>query len=323
MPPELTRMGLRVLGGWDLGVCVSLFLQGVLCAQFAHYTCLNKRKLGVDKALCGGPHDDAEELAIAVRHRALIWIQNVANVRESGGGIQLIAHTLAFADHPDTRSRHPRSPSDVFLPSSLGEGSRSTVISAQLIYWQAISRNAYLVTLYCIGATKSRNNRPSTYSLLRWTRRLDGTRVNVSYPTAPPLLSSTFYVGSHCRQTEVKFWGNCDLDYQTPVRSASRTLGVDNFYLRHVNNHDKLGTRPGRLYYEHGTPLFVRMVLRCGLSTRAKTCLTAANCPYTFNLGLSVGSSNSETTQYQHQGNLEPLAKVEKAQPDGPPESTA
>ncbi|KAJ7846507.1 hypothetical protein B0H14DRAFT_3454404 [Mycena olivaceomarginata] len=43
MPSELTRMEAYVLGGWDIGVCFSLFLQGVLCIQFAHYTSRNKR----------------------------------------------------------------------------------------------------------------------------------------------------------------------------------------------------------------------------------------------------------------------------------------
>jgi hypothetical protein len=57
------------------------------------------------------------------------------------------------------------------------------------------------------------------------------------------------------------------------------------------------------------------------LNSREEMCLTAANCPYTFDLGLSEGSSNSDTTQGQHQGNAEPLAKVEK--PGGPPESMA
>ncbi|KAJ7360783.1 hypothetical protein DFH08DRAFT_951434 [Mycena albidolilacea] len=32
-----------ILGVWDLAVCSCLFLQGVLCAQFANYMTLNKR----------------------------------------------------------------------------------------------------------------------------------------------------------------------------------------------------------------------------------------------------------------------------------------
>jgi hypothetical protein len=59
------------------------------------------------------------------------------------------------------------------------------------------------------------------------------------------------------------------------------------------------------------------------LNSREGMCLAAANCPYTFNLGISAGSSHSETTQGQHQGNPEPMAKVETGHLDSPPESMA
>jgi hypothetical protein len=59
------------------------------------------------------------------------------------------------------------------------------------------------------------------------------------------------------------------------------------------------------------------------LNSREDICLAAENCPYTFNLGISASSSNSETTQDQHQGNLEPVVKVENAQLDGPSELMA
>ncbi|KAJ7820262.1 hypothetical protein B0H14DRAFT_3736137 [Mycena olivaceomarginata] len=67
MPSRQTEMRTYILGGWDLGVCFSLFLQGVLCAQFAHYTSRNKRDLIWIKLFVAGPcaPDDAEELAIA------------------------------------------------------------------------------------------------------------------------------------------------------------------------------------------------------------------------------------------------------------------
>jgi hypothetical protein len=57
------------------------------------------------------------------------------------------------------------------------------------------------------------------------------------------------------------------------------------------------------------------------LNSREEIYLAAGNCPYTFDLGLSAGSSNPDTTQGQHQGNLESLEKAEK--PGGPPESMA
>jgi hypothetical protein len=59
------------------------------------------------------------------------------------------------------------------------------------------------------------------------------------------------------------------------------------------------------------------------LNSRGDICLAAANCPYTFDFGLSVGSSKSETTQGQHPDNLELVAKVERAPLDGTPELMA
>ncbi|KAJ7820261.1 pectin lyase fold/virulence factor [Mycena olivaceomarginata] len=142
----------QVLGGWDLGVCVSLFLQGVLCAQFAHYTCLNKRNSVWIKPFVAGLMTTLRSL----QSLALIWIQNVATFGSLEAGSNLL-HT------------HWLSQTTLTLEAA-------TAFSVQMFFCRrlwAISRNAYLVTLYCIGATKSRNNRPSTYSLLRWTRRLE------------------------------------------------------------------------------------------------------------------------------------------------------
>jgi hypothetical protein len=70
-------------------------------------------------------------------------------------------------------------------------------------------------------------------------------------------------------------------------------------------------------------PYFYAWSAMWTLNSRGDICLAAANCPYTFNLGLSVGSSNSETTQGQQPDNLEPVAKVERAPLDDAPESMA
>jgi hypothetical protein len=64
-------------------------------------------------------------------------------------------------------------------------------------------------------------------------------------------------------------------------------------------------------------PYFYAWSAMWTLNSREDICLAAANCPYTFNFGISAGSSNSETTQGQHQGNPEPMVKVEQDQPDG------
>ncbi|KAJ7884089.1 hypothetical protein B0H14DRAFT_3432503 [Mycena olivaceomarginata] len=43
MSSRLTSAQTTVLGGWDLTIYAALYLQGVLCGQFAQYTNLNKR----------------------------------------------------------------------------------------------------------------------------------------------------------------------------------------------------------------------------------------------------------------------------------------
>ncbi|KAJ6541497.1 hypothetical protein B0H19DRAFT_1268489 [Mycena capillaripes] len=43
MPSQKTSAQTATLGGWDLSISVILFLQGVLCGQFAYYTNVNKR----------------------------------------------------------------------------------------------------------------------------------------------------------------------------------------------------------------------------------------------------------------------------------------
>ncbi|KAF8190995.1 hypothetical protein K438DRAFT_1970742 [Mycena galopus ATCC 62051] len=72
--PPTPNSARYVLGGWDLAICFALFLQGVVCSQFAHYMTLKKHdslrmKLFV-ATRCGlGGSDDGEE--------AIIWKQTV------------------------------------------------------------------------------------------------------------------------------------------------------------------------------------------------------------------------------------------------------
>ncbi|KAJ6541495.1 hypothetical protein B0H19DRAFT_1268487 [Mycena capillaripes] len=64
------------LGGWDFSISVVLFLQGVLCGQFAYYTNVNKRdSVGLKLFVTG--------LALlttlkTIQVLAVIWIENVA-----------------------------------------------------------------------------------------------------------------------------------------------------------------------------------------------------------------------------------------------------
>ncbi|KAJ7822989.1 hypothetical protein B0H14DRAFT_3146181 [Mycena olivaceomarginata] len=70
-----TEMETYMLGAWDLGACSSLFLEGVLCAQFAHYLSLNKRDSIWMKLFVAG-------LVLlttlkSLQSLAMMWIQNV------------------------------------------------------------------------------------------------------------------------------------------------------------------------------------------------------------------------------------------------------
>ncbi|KAJ7835579.1 hypothetical protein B0H14DRAFT_2590212 [Mycena olivaceomarginata] len=68
------EMETGILGAWDLGACSSLFLEGVLCAQFAHYLSVNKRDSIWMKLFVAG-------LVLlttlkTLQSLAMMWIQN-------------------------------------------------------------------------------------------------------------------------------------------------------------------------------------------------------------------------------------------------------
>ncbi|KAJ6512959.1 hypothetical protein C8R45DRAFT_330652 [Mycena sanguinolenta] len=71
----LTEEETYILGGWDLAICCVLFLQGVLCSQFAHYTDFMKRDSMRIKLFVAG-------LAFLTTLKtleclAIMWTQNV------------------------------------------------------------------------------------------------------------------------------------------------------------------------------------------------------------------------------------------------------
>ncbi|KAJ7735995.1 hypothetical protein B0H14DRAFT_3613002 [Mycena olivaceomarginata] len=87
MPSTQTEMETYTLGAWDLAACSCLFLEGVLCAQFAHYLSLNKRdSIRMNLFVAG--------LALltilkTLESLAIMWIQNVTMFgdREAGSNI--------------------------------------------------------------------------------------------------------------------------------------------------------------------------------------------------------------------------------------------
>ncbi|KAJ7261739.1 hypothetical protein B0H12DRAFT_1231393 [Mycena haematopus] len=70
-----TEAQAHVLGGWDLAICLTLFLQGVLCSQFATYMDSKRRDSVRMKLFVAG-------LALlttlkTIQALAIMWIQNV------------------------------------------------------------------------------------------------------------------------------------------------------------------------------------------------------------------------------------------------------
>ncbi|KAJ6512969.1 hypothetical protein C8R45DRAFT_330950 [Mycena sanguinolenta] len=70
----LTDEQTRILGGWDLAICFVLFLQGVLCSQFAHYMDFKRDSVQIKLFVAG--------LALLTTLKTLecltiMWIQNV------------------------------------------------------------------------------------------------------------------------------------------------------------------------------------------------------------------------------------------------------
>ncbi|KAJ7820265.1 hypothetical protein B0H14DRAFT_3435442 [Mycena olivaceomarginata] len=76
MPSRPTRMEAYVVGAWDIGACFSLFLQGVLCAQFAHYTSLDRHDSTWTKRFVAGL--GLLTTLKSLHSLAIMWIQNVA-----------------------------------------------------------------------------------------------------------------------------------------------------------------------------------------------------------------------------------------------------
>ncbi|KAJ7314633.1 hypothetical protein DFH08DRAFT_895125 [Mycena albidolilacea] len=130
MPSTQTEIETFTLGAWDLAACSCLFLEGVLCAQFAHYLSLNRRDSIWMKLFVAG-------LALlttlkTLESLAMMWIQNVTMFgdREAGSSIWY---------------KHWVWETSIMLEAA-------TAFYVQMFFCRrlwAISRNAYLVVI-CI-----------------------------------------------------------------------------------------------------------------------------------------------------------------------------
>ncbi|KAJ7854509.1 hypothetical protein B0H14DRAFT_2756177 [Mycena olivaceomarginata] len=89
MPSSLTSAETAVLGGVDLAISADVFLQGVLCAQFAHYTNVNTRDSLWLKLFVTG-------LALlttlkTIQILGVMWMQDVNLVEDPGAASNLWA----------------------------------------------------------------------------------------------------------------------------------------------------------------------------------------------------------------------------------------
>ncbi|KAJ7820255.1 hypothetical protein B0H14DRAFT_3472481 [Mycena olivaceomarginata] len=320
MPSDLTRMEAYVLGAWDLGVCFSLFLQGVLCAQFAHYTSCNKHdsiwiKLFVASLALMTTLKSLQSLGMT-------WIQNVATFGNLKAGSNLL-------------STHWLSKINLALEAI-------TAFYVQMFFcrrlWVTviISRNTYLVTictiLFVVGLASG-----VVTTFYTFTSSMESATVWLGVHLGIILCGDSVLTGStifcllrHSREctlsrspTRSILNSLCWVTLQSAAPAALCTL-ID--FAVDMRITTRIWEPPLILLAFITGVVFPYMYAWSAmwtLNSREEICLAAVNCPYTFNLGLSVGSSNSAATQGQHQGNPEPMAKVEKAQPDGPPELMA
>ncbi|KAJ7780027.1 hypothetical protein B0H14DRAFT_2631235 [Mycena olivaceomarginata] len=304
MPSRPTRMEAYVVGAW-----------GILCAQFVYYTSLDKHNSMWTKLFVAG-------LALlttlkSLHSLAMMWIQNVAMF----GNLQ--AGSSPWCTH--------------WLSKITVLVEAINTFYVQMFFCRrlwAISRNTYLVTVctilflaglvsgvvtlqwhYGVGdrleyvftigmdyewrllihrsGSASGNHvvwRPcydmqhNILLTLRLTSVPSGTRVNAAYPTAP---ATTILNSLRLSAVPAAVCALLNFAGMMWVPELVLLAFTMNIVLPHLYAWSAMWT----------------------LNSREEICLAAGNCLYTLSLGLSVGSSNSETTQSQHQGNFEPPAK--------------
>ncbi|KAF8199294.1 hypothetical protein K438DRAFT_1717576 [Mycena galopus ATCC 62051] len=76
-----------VLGGWDIGISGDLLLQGIIFAQFAHYTTLYKNDILLLRAFVWGLL--FLTTLKSVQGLATIWIQNIQHIMDVEGAVAL------------------------------------------------------------------------------------------------------------------------------------------------------------------------------------------------------------------------------------------
>ncbi|KAJ7314630.1 hypothetical protein DFH08DRAFT_429122 [Mycena albidolilacea] len=310
-----TGMETCMLGAWDLGACSCLFLEGVLCAQFAHYLSLNKRDSIWMKLFVAG-------LVLlttlkSLQSLAMMWIQNVTlfGDREAASNIWQ-KHWVWYTS--------------ITLEAI-------TAFYVQMFFCRrlwAISRNVYLVitciTLFLFGLVSGVVMTFYIFtSTLEMAVRWIGIHLGVVLCGDLLLTGSTIcYLLRHSHQCAlthgpaatilnrlrrltlqsaapaalcalINFAGDTRVNATTWMPALAMVNFIPNMSLPQLYAWSAMWT----------------------LNSRAEICLAAEGCSYTINLLRTAvgGSSDSETTFYKHQDS--PVVKVQTGRLDSPSES--
>ncbi|KAJ7314604.1 hypothetical protein DFH08DRAFT_428276 [Mycena albidolilacea] len=316
---QLTELETYTLGAWNLAVCSCLFLQGILCAQFAHYMSLNKRDSIWMKLFVAG-------LVLMttlkiVQSLAIMWIQNVTTFGDLEAGSNLWCKHWVWKV-------------TIMLEAA-------TAFYVQMFFCRrlwAISRNAYLViiciVLFLLGLITSVVAIVYIFtSTLELMNRWGGAHLGLVLCGDLLLTGSTIcYLLRHSHQCTLPRGPTATilnrLRWVTLQSAAPASLcALINFAGGTIMN-ATTWTPPLAMVNFIANMVLPQLYVWSAmwtLNSREEICLAAEGCSYTINLlRTSVdGPSNPETTRHQHQEYPDPLVEVKKARLDGPPESMA
>ncbi|KAJ7800640.1 hypothetical protein B0H14DRAFT_2616048 [Mycena olivaceomarginata] len=260
------------VGAWNLGACAALLLQGVLCAQVAHYTTRNKRDSIWMKLFVVG-------LTLMITLNAMhaigmIWIQSVTTFGDMKGGSNIwhnhwvwkpsLAHSLCRQYHVAT-----------YILS----------LSAPLcLRWHLFP------LLLCGSASGGCGLRRSRFD---WQHDilLAPTLARIyPRPRARPQPSSTPYSGSQCRQVKSEH-ANSETQRFTIIKpqsavpatlSASINFATEMALRSTAWNPVLLGIA---IVANMALPQLYAWSAMWTLNSREDIHLAAQNCPYTIDLG--------------------------------------
>ncbi|KAJ6451302.1 hypothetical protein C8R45DRAFT_1223877 [Mycena sanguinolenta] len=277
-----------ILGGWDLAICSALFLQGVLCAQFAHFTTSDRRDSMWLKFFVAG-------LAFltmlkSIHALAIMWVQNVI----------LFGNVDAASDMWKTH----------WLSRTTMIVGASTTFYVQMFFchrlWaSALSRKAHIViicvALFLFGLTSAAIATFFMFSNYSVTTTSTWISIHLGVVLCGDLLmtgntrSKEFALSRGPVSTIIHSLLRVTVQSATPAALCASI----NFGTVIVKLHEWV---PALLMVDFIVDLVLPQLYSWSamwtLNSRDDICLAARNSSFTINLGMSVAtSSDSETGQ--------------------------